>query len=318
MKIKKKKNKINNRYKKGMPKMRDSRKEGSFPLKRNYKRHLEIHLVHHCNLNCAGCSHFSPSADTWFCDIETYKKDISRLDEIGVLGEFSYIHLMGGEPMLHDDVNEFMSWTRKHFKKKEIKLSTNGILLPFNDAAEKKSNFWKTARENKVLVHLSYYPPLSSKNLNNIKEMARKTKVKLRVKNKPEMRGPGFHLEGGFDPVENFVACPISVCANLLDGELYTCAPLAYAFIFNKKFHQNLPTAGGIDIYSTDPGEIMNKINKPVKLCGFCIITPEQYTKRLPWYQSGGKMEEYVRPGSDSFIEEPPEEIAQKKRLIKK
>jgi hypothetical protein len=29
---------------------------------------FETHMVDHCNLDCWGCSHFSPLADEWFAD----------------------------------------------------------------------------------------------------------------------------------------------------------------------------------------------------------------------------------------------------------
>jgi hypothetical protein len=38
-------------------------------------KYLEHHIVDHCNLNCIGCSHFSPLAEKWFEDFETFKLD---------------------------------------------------------------------------------------------------------------------------------------------------------------------------------------------------------------------------------------------------
>lgn len=274
--------------------------------KREKSRHLEVHLVHHCNLNCAGCSHFSPSADTWFADIGSYKKDIERLKEIKFLDKFTYIHLMGGEPLLNKNYNEFISETRKTYKG-PIKLSTNGILLPVNDKQEEKKKFWQTAKKAGILIHLSWYPPLKEEAVKNIKKMAKKHGVKLKVKEKPKMRGPGFKLNAPYDAEKNFSQCPVSVCTNLVAGNLYTCAPLAYAFIFNKKFKQNLPTTGAVDIYAHDDAkELLQQLNQPVDLCSYCVVTKDQYKKRVKWYQSGGKMEEYVR--------EEPIELKKKER----
>ena len=33
---------------------------------------LEVHVVNHCNLNCAGCNHFAPLADPWYIDVDVY------------------------------------------------------------------------------------------------------------------------------------------------------------------------------------------------------------------------------------------------------
>ena len=40
---------------------------------------LEYHIVDHCNLNCAGCSHFSPLAEHWFVDPEAFERDYDIL-----------------------------------------------------------------------------------------------------------------------------------------------------------------------------------------------------------------------------------------------
>ena len=62
--------------------------------------YLEHHIVDHCNLNCGGCSHFSPLADPWFEDFDTFKKDFLQLYDI-THGNVGVIRLMGGEPLLH-------------------------------------------------------------------------------------------------------------------------------------------------------------------------------------------------------------------------
>jgi len=41
---------------------------------------VEMHIVNHCNLNCAGCNHFSPLAEPWFIEIEDFKNQIIVLN----------------------------------------------------------------------------------------------------------------------------------------------------------------------------------------------------------------------------------------------
>ncbi len=43
---------------------------------------LETHLVDHCNLNCKGCSHFSPLSSPNFADYNQFTKDLTRLSEL--------------------------------------------------------------------------------------------------------------------------------------------------------------------------------------------------------------------------------------------
>lgn len=54
----------------------------SFFHKNPVMPYLESHLTDHCNLNCAGCSHFSPLSSQNYVSIEQYKKDIQRLAKL--------------------------------------------------------------------------------------------------------------------------------------------------------------------------------------------------------------------------------------------
>ena len=37
---------------------------------------VEIQIVDHCNLNCNCCNHFSPLADKWFMELESFETQI--------------------------------------------------------------------------------------------------------------------------------------------------------------------------------------------------------------------------------------------------
>ena len=45
--------------------------------------YIETHLVDHCNLNCKGCSHFSPLVGKpFYKDYNEFKKEIEQLSKI--------------------------------------------------------------------------------------------------------------------------------------------------------------------------------------------------------------------------------------------
>ncbi len=115
-------------------------------------RGFELHLVDHCNLNCRGCTHFSPLAEKNFLSKQDFEKDFCRLSDL-TQGNVDYIHLLGGEPLLHPDILFFLKRARDFFNETAINLITNGILL-------KKQNdkFYETCRENKINIILTYYP----------------------------------------------------------------------------------------------------------------------------------------------------------------
>ena len=90
-------------------------------------QYLEHHIVDHCNLNCAGCTHFSPLVEEpWYEDIRIFKQDFTKLAE---MTDVRLIRLMGGEPLLHPQLCEFLQIVRNLFPNSEIQLVTNGILL---------------------------------------------------------------------------------------------------------------------------------------------------------------------------------------------
>ena len=43
---------------------------------------LETHLVEHCNLNCQMCTHFSPLARPQCTEVESFSRDMQRLQEL--------------------------------------------------------------------------------------------------------------------------------------------------------------------------------------------------------------------------------------------
>ena len=77
-------------------------------------RHVEIHLVEHCNLNCKYCSHFSSIAKKEFYNLNEFKKDMARLAKV-TNKKIKNIQLLGGEPLLHPNINEMMKFVRRKF-----------------------------------------------------------------------------------------------------------------------------------------------------------------------------------------------------------
>lgn len=90
--------------------------------------YIEFHISDHCNLNCAYCTHFSPLAETYFYELEGFKKDIIQLSK---LTDFYIkdIRILGGEPLLNKRCSEYLAFTRKFFPTSKISLVTNGLLL---------------------------------------------------------------------------------------------------------------------------------------------------------------------------------------------
>jgi ABC-2 type transport system ATP-binding protein len=113
---------------------------------------FEINIVDHCNLNCAGCEHFSPLAKKNFVKPNELGKDFARLSELAK-GRIEMLQLMGGEPLLHPEIGRIIEISRKYFQIGEIKIVTNGILL-----TKMNKDFWELCQTNRIIISVTKYP----------------------------------------------------------------------------------------------------------------------------------------------------------------
>ena len=260
--------------------------------RRKIKTHLgfEVSICDHCNLNCVSCEHFSPIADDVFLDVEQYEKDCKRLSEL-LNGEISWLHLMGGEPLLHLRLNEILEISRKHFRIGKIELVSNGMLLP-----KQNDLFWETCRKNDITVAVTQYPiKLDHK---AIEKKAAETGVKYRyyfIGHKTMHKKP-LDINGGQNIVENLKLChKFNTCVQLVEGKLYTCVDMAYIKYFNKYYNKNLVVEENdiIDIYKVKTKEeIFERLAKPVSFCKYCNIKETDFG--IEWKVSDKNITEWT------------------------
>jgi organic radical activating enzyme len=112
---------------------------------------IEYSVAYHCNLCCTQCSHLSPFMDAQFPSIESFKEDLFGLSQIM---HAKVLRLLGGEPLLNPDIDQFVAIAKKSDIADAVMVTTNGLLLhrmsPF---------FW----ENVDYVLVSLYPNISLK-----------------------------------------------------------------------------------------------------------------------------------------------------------
>jgi organic radical activating enzyme len=87
---------------------------------------VEYNLTEHCNLSCYHCDHASPLMDKKFASLADYERDVRIFAEAVHVEEF---RLVGGEPLLHPQLIEFMRIARDSGIGDKIKVYTNGMLL---------------------------------------------------------------------------------------------------------------------------------------------------------------------------------------------
>jgi hypothetical protein len=202
---------------------------------------LEIHLVDHCNLNCKGCDHLSPIADKWFANLDVFKNDMQQLRKL--FSGIPAIYLLGGEPLLHPDVERFLFVAREHFPKTTLMLMTNGILLD-----KMPDSFWKSCRDTSTELILNVYPPLYNKE-QILLNLAKSKGVKI-TSSKVQSFQACLNLKGNSDPDAAFKKCSYRLIHQLKEGKIYTCAIPMVAQYLNKRYGTHIPSAGCVDIYA--------------------------------------------------------------------
>ena len=85
---------------------------------------LEIHIVDHCNLNCAGCNHFCPLAEPYYITPEYLKEQLEMVKE--KIPSIKWLMLLGGEPTIHPQLLELCQIARKIFPDIPVEILTNG------------------------------------------------------------------------------------------------------------------------------------------------------------------------------------------------
>ena len=200
-------------------------------------KHVEIHLVDHCNLNCKFCDHFAPLAKKFFLSVDEFQKDIERLAYI-LKSELEELMLLGGEPLLHPNLIKFFPIARKYFPKTKIILMTNAILLKVQT-----KEFWDALKENSIDLTVTKYP--IDLNWEELEAIANTNGIDIiYYKDKNELK-TSYHvpldLDGKQNCLKSFLGCfHANNCVLLKQGRLYTCSIIANIIHFNEFFHKNL------------------------------------------------------------------------------
>lgn len=269
--------------------------EQSRIIKVREKLKFEVHIAEHCNLNCKYCNHFSPLAKPQFLEIEEYVRDIKKLSEL-FHEEMQQIKIMGGEPLLHPQIVDFLKITRKYCPKGKIKILTNGILLP-----NISDGFWEACHDTQTIVYYTKYP--IHINFNKISQQAEKFGVPLEIFNMEDdikkLIYEPLDLEGKQNAKKNFYDCyRPNYCITLKHGKIYTCHRAAHMHLLNEYFFPNgggisLDERNGIDIYKVKTGqEILEYLVKPIPMCAYC--DRENITKNHEWEISKREKSEFI------------------------
>ena len=264
-------------------------------------------IVDHCNLRCRGCDHFAAIAKRRFVSLDDITRDLGRMSEL-FRDDVEEMRVLGGEPLLHSQVEEILTEARKFFPKTKIDLTTNGILLPRQD-----ERFWTVCRENRICIMNTKYP--IDLDHEAIEELARTHEVHFEyyadsgVATKTSFKVP-LDLSGAQDPRDSFMHCHhANHAVMVMEGKIFTCTVAPNAHIFNERFGTDLALTESdyLDIHEAGGRqEILGFLATPKPFCRFCNVSARSYGQ--PWGRSRQEISEWLVSTDESIQGEPPKD----------
>ena len=239
---------------------------------------IDIHLVDHCNLNCKGCTHFSPLAEKFFLDIDEFERDLTRFAELSK-GEVGSIFMLGGEPLLHPEIVDFFPIARKLFPNTRLVIISNGILL-----SQMEERFWKACKRYNIQLWISKYDlsvdlsPMAKKAAEYGVFYGYTSTARTKQDEKFWTKCP-LDVEGGQYWLNSYKHCTLKNCATLKHGKLYPCCTIAHIEHFNKFFGKDLKVSDFdyVDIYKVESWDtLLNVMQAPHPFCKYCKTTNYQ------------------------------------------
>ena len=235
---------------------------------------VEMHISDACNLNCRGCTHFSPLFHQIDADLASRLADVRKLScKVSRILDF---YLLGGEPFLNQEVGAYVEEIRKILPQTRLTIVTNGLLIP-----KLPQDVLECLRRTETFVSISEYAP-THEIISEIQKRLEDAGVVYTLRpfdSKQLFNRPIEVVPSGKYPPK----CISDGCVNLYKGKICRCPTLMYAFKFNETFGEHLPTEGILNLEDAPSGEeLLNWLKEPVPLCVHCVENP------IPWGRCEG------------------------------
>lgn len=264
-------------------------------LERTTIEHLDYHLTEHCNLNCIGCSTFAPIADKNYASLDSFEKDIKDLYRL-VGNTVQQVHLLGGEPLLHPQVEQFAGICRSVFTEARIDITTNGLLV-----FDMPESFWSTLKKNKIAIKYTQYP--IKFDYHRMTEFIKEKGIYVFSAGGKEairyFRRIPLNVKGTYNMYNSFIRCPYTDCAQLRDGKLYHCPASAFVDLLNKRMQNEsveqftLSQGDYLDLSLADSSEEVYKfLSNAIPFCRYCDM--ENINEYVKWGISKRDIKEWI------------------------
>lgn len=243
--------------------------------------YVEYHVSDYCNLKCKRCGHFSNIVtEKVFPDMEEFRAELKGLSKR--FRNIRQFRLMGGEPFINPDLKSFVCEVRREFPYADIRVVSNGLLLP-NVSAQTL----EAIRKCGATIDISQYPP-TRKIMENLIRFAQEKELKIQVGKEITQFFKGISSDVSTEYEKIYSKCVSKTCHFLRKGRLYVCgAPIL--FFENKDFLELDITDEDVKNNSfdliegyEDGWEILKKLLSPFDFCRHCT-----YAQWYDWQVSG-------------------------------
>lgn len=252
---------------------------------------ISLPIAKHCNINCSACSMYAPLCDCEFYSLESVKKDLSKIKEIGL--PFAYINITGGEPFLNPEALEIIEYIRELYPSTRIDVYTNGVpLLKF------EHDQFNRLKNCEIELQITEYKPTKGK-LDYVYEMMNYSQISYRVDFFEETK---LFFKKPIDlvnevPITEYINCQYyAYCFSvfIFNGVVYKCATALCADAINKY------AGGKLNVTEKDYLDLSNIISSDqiydfwksrLPMCRYC----PRATESFEWKKSERKIEEWMQ-----------------------
>jgi mannose-6-phosphate isomerase-like protein (cupin superfamily) len=255
-------------------------------------RDLEIHLVHGCNFRCEGCSHYSNQGHKGRLSLEEADRSMRMWSARVRPGKIS---LLGGEPTIHPQLPEFFELARKHWPETHLQLVTNGTFLHRHP---RLPHVLQQDTNTSVVLSIHHGAPEYHETLRPVVSMLQQwvrehgVRVLRRESFKNWTRrykGFGAEMEPYDDrqPRQSWEKCPAKHAAQLFEGKIWKCGPLAYLQLQHSKYQLSEKWTPYLQYQPLDSGCTDEELEaffarEEESFCGMCPANPERFNLPLP------------------------------------
>ncbi len=254
---------------------------------------LEIHIVDHCNLNCAGCNHFTSLAEEYFIE-----KDL-LIDQLKIVKErlpsLKRLMLIGGEPCLHPQLLDLCIAVRELLPEVTIDVLSNGSLLKVID---------KNKEQYKAL-DIGFLTPLYGEPIKYDEQLAQSLLdygVLRQSFSRMAFMQPAVDIYGTQDAEYQFYnECHVKKpCLTLKNYKIYECPWSAHLNNFCNFVNIEIPEIKDddyLDLHTVTLEQLEEWCYKPKNRCKYCKLGSPWM-----WHPSSRSIEEWTWDLYDYYV----------------